>query len=155
MGLTPLFELFAGPLSFHLANYVQRFGWGCSSKKSNPRLPRQTGVNRTVHTLSASCTVIKVMYDILHWVSYSKLHTICNNDTLWLHCIDEGSPGASVLMTDLRDWYLESSEIDIGVWHSDLNRDQAKNGMITKSNYIYSMVQCFQSYQIRLWDTCK
>ena len=51
MGLTPLFELFTGPLSFHLANYMQRFGWGCSSGKFNPRLPRQTGVNRTVRLL--------------------------------------------------------------------------------------------------------
>ena len=64
MGLTPLFELFAGPLSFHLANYVQRFGWGYSSKKSNPRLPRQTGVNRTIHT------VFKV-------VQYLRWHDIC------------------------------------------------------------------------------
>ena len=51
MGPTPLFELFTGPLSFHLANYMQRFGWGCSSGKFNPRLPRQTGVNRTVRLL--------------------------------------------------------------------------------------------------------
>ena len=51
MGPTPLFELFTGPLSFHLANYMQRFGWGYSSEKSNPRLPRQTGVNRTVRLL--------------------------------------------------------------------------------------------------------
>ena len=60
MGLTPLFELFAGPLSFHLANYVQRFGWGCSREKSNPRLPRQTGVNRIIHTVFKGCTVFKV-----------------------------------------------------------------------------------------------
>ena len=104
MGVTPLFELFAGPLSFHLANYVRRFGWGCSSEKPSPQLPRQTGVNRTVHTLFQSCTVIKVMYNILHGVSYLKLHIICNNDTLWLHCIDEGSPRAPVLMTDLKWW---------------------------------------------------
>ena len=64
MGLTPLFELFTGPLSFHLANYVQRFGWGNSSEKSNPRLPRQTGVNRTLHT------VFKV-------VQYLRWHNIC------------------------------------------------------------------------------
>ena len=51
MGPTPLFELFTGPLSFHLADYMQRFGWGCSSGKFNPRLPRQTGVNRTVRLL--------------------------------------------------------------------------------------------------------
>ena len=76
MGLTPFFELFAGPLYFRLANYVQRIGWGCSSEKSNPRLPGQTGVNRTVHTLFQSCTVIKVMYNILHGVSYSKWHTV-------------------------------------------------------------------------------
>ena len=29
---TPLFEFFTGPLSFRLANHVQRFGWGYSSK---------------------------------------------------------------------------------------------------------------------------
>ena len=122
-GLTPFFELFAGPLYFRLANYVQRigwgcsseksnpwlsskffpslialrfmlwlcvvvvvvdfgswvlplslncslasfpstlrfiqrFGWGCSSKKSNPRLPRKSGVNSTVHRILASCTVV-------------------------------------------------------------------------------------------------
>ena len=51
IAVTPLFELFTGPLSFHLANYMQRFGWGYSSEKSNPRLPRQTGVNRTVRLL--------------------------------------------------------------------------------------------------------
>ena len=33
-------------------------------------------MNRTIHTLSASCTVIKVMYNILHGVSYSKWHTV-------------------------------------------------------------------------------
>ena len=49
MGLTPLFELFAGPLSFRLANRMQRIGW--SSKKSNPRLPKQTGAKRTVWLL--------------------------------------------------------------------------------------------------------
>ena len=48
MGLTPLFELFAGPLSFRLANRMQRIGWSYSSEKSNPRLPRQTGANRKV-----------------------------------------------------------------------------------------------------------
>ena len=104
MGLTPLFELFTGPLSFHLANYMQRFGWGCSSGKFNPRLPRQTGVNRTVHTLFQSCTVIKVLYYILHGVSYSKWHTICNIDTLWPPCIDGGSPRAPLLMADLKWW---------------------------------------------------
>ena len=67
MGLTPLFELFAGPLSFRLANYVQRRGWGCSSEKSNPRSPKQTGVNRTVHALLESCTVFKVMYNNSAW----------------------------------------------------------------------------------------
>ena len=51
MGLTPLFELFAGPLSFRLANRMQRIGWSYSSEKSNPRLPRQTGANRTVGLL--------------------------------------------------------------------------------------------------------
>ena len=58
MGVTPLLELFAGPLSFHLTDYVQRFGWGCSSKKSNPRLSRKSGVNSTVHRILASCTVV-------------------------------------------------------------------------------------------------
>ena len=51
MGLTPLFELFAGLLSFRLANRMQRIGWSCSSEKSNPRLPRQTGANRIVRFL--------------------------------------------------------------------------------------------------------
>ena len=51
MSLTPLFELFTGPLSFRLANSMQRIGWGYSSEKSNPRLPRQTGANRTVRLL--------------------------------------------------------------------------------------------------------
>ena len=44
MGFTPLFELFTGPLSLHL-NSVKRFRRGDSSKKSNLRLPRQTGEN--------------------------------------------------------------------------------------------------------------
>ena len=70
MGLTPLFELFTGPLSFHLANYVQRFGWGYSSEKSNPRLPRQTGVNRTIHTLFLV-------------VQYLRWHNMCVTLDIW------------------------------------------------------------------------
>ena len=43
------------PLSFNCSlapfpSTLQRIGWGYSSKKSNPRLPRQTKANRTIHT---------------------------------------------------------------------------------------------------------
>ena len=54
MGSTPLFELFASPLSFHLTNYVQRFGWGCSSEKSNPWLSSKFFPS----LIALSCTVV-------------------------------------------------------------------------------------------------
>ena len=49
MGLTPLFELFAGLLSFRLANCMQRIGWSCSSEKSNMAAYMQVGMTATYY----------------------------------------------------------------------------------------------------------
>ena len=70
MGFTPLFELFFPPCQF--CAVVQCIWWDYSSKKSDPWLLRQTGVNRKINTLF-------LVLQYLRW------HNMCVTLDIWWH----------------------------------------------------------------------